>query len=58
MEISAIREAIPNVSWGIVTNKPEALTHALLAGLGIGAEPRCVVGGDRLPQRKPDPHRP
>jgi phosphoglycolate phosphatase len=55
MEISDISEALPDIRWGIVTNKPEALTHALLAGLGIADQPHCVVGGDRLPQRKPDP---
>lgn len=41
--------------WGIVTNKPQGLTDALLAKLGIDALPECVVGGDRLPQRKPHP---
>ena len=55
IEIAALREALPDVRWGIVTNKPEALTRALLAGLGIAAEPGCVIGGDRLPQRKLDP---
>lgn len=41
--------------WGIVTNKPQTLTVALLKGLGIEALPGCVVGGDRLAQRKPHP---
>lgn len=41
--------------WGIVTNKPQGMTDALLARLGIDALPECVVGGDRLPQRKPHP---
>jgi 2-phosphoglycolate phosphatase len=43
------------IRWGIVTNKPQTLTMALLRGLGIEALPGCVVGGDRLAQRKPDP---
>jgi N-acetyl-D-muramate 6-phosphate phosphatase len=41
--------------WGIVTNKPEALTRALLAALGILDRPGCLVGGDTLPERKPSP---
>ena len=45
----------PELDWGIVTNKPDALTVALLERLGIAALPGCVVSGDRLPQRKPDP---
>ena len=41
--------------WGIVTNKPQAMTDLLLAKLGIDALPACVIGGDRLPERKPHP---
>lgn len=41
--------------WGIVTNKPQALTESLLRGLRIETWPDCVVGGDRLAKRKPDP---
>ena len=41
--------------WGIVTNKPQEMTDALLAKLGIDSLPACVIGGDRLPQRKPHP---
>ena len=41
--------------WGIVTNKPQAMTDALLARLDIDAAPGCVIGGDRLPERKPHP---
>jgi 2-phosphoglycolate phosphatase len=43
------------VAWGVVTNKPEAFTRPLLAALGLAARTGCVVSGDRLPQRKPDP---
>ncbi|MBF0612850.1 MAG: phosphoglycolate phosphatase, partial [Magnetococcales bacterium] len=39
---------------GVVTNKPEHLTHPLLAGLGLDQYFQVVVGGDTLPQRKPD----
>lgn len=41
--------------WGIVTNKPQALTEPLLERLGISELPACVISGDRLPQRKPHP---
>ena len=41
--------------WGIVTNKPGWLTEPLLEQLGFGSNAACVVSGDTLPQRKPDP---
>jgi phosphoglycolate phosphatase len=41
--------------WGIVTNKPRAMTEPLLASLGLANRPRCVISGDRLPERKPHP---
>lgn len=40
---------------GICTNKPEAPTRAILAALGLSRHIQVVVGGDTLPQRKPDP---
>lgn len=42
-------------AWGIVTNKPAALTESLLDRLGLGGLAGVVVGGDTLPQRKPHP---
>ncbi len=42
-------------SWGIVTNKPAAMTDPLLEALGLDNEPSCVISGDRLPQKKPHP---
>lgn len=41
--------------WGIVTNKPEHLTHPLLDALGLASRSACIVSGDSLPVRKPDP---
>lgn len=41
--------------WGIVTNKPQALTLPLLERLGIAPLFACVVSGDSLTQRKPHP---
>src|SRR5258706_9640309 len=43
------------VSLAICTNKPEALTWLLLDALGWRDRFAAVVGGDSLPQRKPDP---
>lgn len=43
------------MSWGIVTNKPERLTHPLLQSLGIHHRTRCIVGGDTLEFSKPHP---
>lgn len=41
--------------WGVVTNKPEFLTAPLLERLGLASRSACIVGGDTLPVRKPDP---
>ncbi len=41
--------------WGIVTNKPEQLTAPLLQGLDLAERTVCVVCGDTLGVRKPDP---
>ena len=43
------------VRWGIVTNKPAALTQPLLTALGYWQRACCVVSGDTLPLAKPDP---
>lgn len=43
------------IGWGIVTNKPHAMTQPLLNALGLAHRPGCVVSGDRLPERKPHP---
>ena len=43
------------VRLAICTNKPEGLTHQLIAALGWEARFAAIVGGDTLPQRKPDP---
>jgi phosphoglycolate phosphatase len=45
-------QAIP---WGIVTNKPGFLTEPLLKALGLWTRAVCVVSGDTLDKRKPDP---
>ncbi len=39
----------------VVTNKPERFARQLTAHLGLDPLLRAVLGGDSLPQRKPDP---
>lgn len=39
----------------VCTNKPAALTHALLAALDLTRRFDAVIGGDELPVQKPDP---
>jgi phosphoglycolate phosphatase len=43
------------VRLAICTNKLEGLTHDLIAALGWERRFDAIVGGDTLPQRKPDP---
>jgi len=43
------------VRHAICTNKLEGLTHSLVAALGWQDRFDAIVGGDTLPQRKPDP---
>ncbi len=42
-------------TWGIVTNKPEALARLLMPLLGWDTRCAVLIGGDTLPARKPDP---
>lgn len=44
-----------DMSWGIVTNKPEYLTFPLLTTLNILPKPSCVVSGDSAAKAKPHP---
>ncbi|MGH8214256.1 MAG: HAD family hydrolase [Rhodanobacteraceae bacterium] len=43
------------IRWGIVSNKASHLVALALAALGYEGRVNAVVGGDTLPQRKPDP---
>jgi phosphoglycolate phosphatase len=43
------------VPWGIVTNKPEYLTLPILQATGLLPTAGCVICGDTLARRKPDP---
>lgn len=55
IELDSISQVLDEMLWGIVTNKPQSLTMPLLERLGLSGRTGCVVSGDRLPQRKPDP---
>jgi 2-phosphoglycolate phosphatase len=43
------------IHWGVVTNKPGWLTEPLLKALDLWPRAACVVSGDTLDKRKPDP---
>lgn len=43
------------IPWGIVTNKPERYTLAILEQLPLGAVPATVVCPDHVRRTKPDP---
>jgi phosphoglycolate phosphatase len=47
--------AARGVALSVLTNKPAALSLAILDGLGLRSRFVDVVGGDSLPVRKPDP---
>lgn len=40
---------------GVCTNKPQRSTEVILKGLGLDPFFGAVIGGDKLPIRKPDP---
>jgi phosphoglycolate phosphatase len=41
--------------WGIVSNKPHYLCVGVVAAMGWSERCAVLLGGDSLPQRKPDP---
>jgi phosphoglycolate phosphatase len=43
------------IPWGVITNKPAWLTEPLLQQLGLFERASCVLSGDSLAVRKPDP---
>jgi phosphoglycolate phosphatase len=43
------------VPWGVVTNKAERFTLALLQGLHLAERAACIVGGDTTARAKPHP---
>lgn len=55
--LAAVLDALEaaGLPWGVVTNKPAALTGPLLAGLGLARRCACIISGDTLTRRKPHP---
>ncbi|MBI1217923.1 MAG: phosphoglycolate phosphatase [Rhodobacteraceae bacterium] len=55
--VRAALAALAAAGWrmGICTNKPIGPTRAVLAHLGLQDAFEVVLGGDSLPERKPDP---
>ena len=43
------------VELAVVTNKPDRFVAPLLEQVGLGGYFRWIIGGDTLPQQKPDP---
>jgi len=41
--------------WGVVTNKPSHLTEPLLELLALSERSACIISGDTLSVRKPNP---
>ena len=46
---------LSGIALGLCTNKPEEATGIVLKEFGLTAFFGSIVGGDRLPSRKPDP---
>ncbi|MGA7964381.1 MAG: HAD-IA family hydrolase [Gammaproteobacteria bacterium] len=44
-----------DLSWGIVSNKPVALVRPIVNALKLTPSPVCVLGGDSVAAKKPDP---
>jgi len=51
--LEALREA--GIAMGVCTNKPEAPARTILDQLDLAQFFPVVIGGDSLPERKPDP---
>ncbi len=44
-----------NYKWGIVTNKPSYLVNPIVEMLNFHYKPSCIVAGDTLAVKKPNP---
>lgn len=55
--VDALLETLESrgVPWGVVSNKNAGLVGLVLDKLGYATRVAAMVGGDTLPQRKPDP---
>lgn len=43
------------IPWGIVTNKPAYLTKPLIQSFNLTHRCSCIISGDTLPHKKPNP---
>jgi phosphoglycolate phosphatase len=53
-----VAETLARLGWArmaVVSNKPEGLSKRILEALGVLAFFCTVIGGDSIPERKPDP---
>lgn len=55
MDSTLAHLGIQGIPWGVVTNKPGWLTDPLLRKLNLFERAACVVSGDTVSKRKPDP---
>tara|TARA_B100000700_G_C14922709_1_gene797829 strand:- start:532 stop:1191 length:660 start_codon:yes stop_codon:yes gene_type:complete len=46
---------LKNIKWGIVTNKPSYLVNPIVEMLNFYHKPSCIVAGDTLSVKKPNP---
>ena len=46
---------VKNYKWGIVTNKPSYLVNPIVEMLNFHHKPSCIVAGDTLAVKKPNP---
>lgn len=44
-----------NMTWGVVTNKPEWLTNPVMEQLNLTQRAACIISGDTTDYRKPHP---
>ena len=44
-----------NMTWGVITNKPEWLTNPVMEQLQLTQRAACVISGDTTEYRKPHP---
>ncbi len=53
-----VREALGGLRWGrfgLVSNKPERFSRSILESFGLAGRFSVILGGDSMPERKPDP---
>jgi phosphoglycolate phosphatase len=53
--VKEVLERLCELPLALCTNKPRAVTLAVLGGLGVVGAFRSILAGDDLPQKKPDP---